>query len=130
MSEDPPSLFTDDVICEWGLQVMSIVTNSHFDAQSKLSVQSLDWKTIEQLIKRKVNLTVFKCLNGVAPKYLSDIFTKIADDGTHSLRDTNADLRLALKSSANGQKCFSFIGAKCWTSLSTEAKQASSKKRL
>ena len=40
-----------------------IVTNSHFDAPSKPLIQSLDWKTIEELINRQVNLTVFKCLN-------------------------------------------------------------------
>ena len=36
-----------------------IVTNSHFDATSKPLIQSLGWKTIEELIDRHVNLTVF-----------------------------------------------------------------------
>ena len=53
-----------------------IVTNSHFDAPSKPMIQSLGWKTIEEIINRQVNLTVFKCLNSIAPKYHCDIFTK------------------------------------------------------
>ena len=53
-----------------------IVTNSPFDASSKPLIQSLGWKTIDELIDRQVNLTVFKCLNSTAPKYLCDIFTK------------------------------------------------------
>ena len=103
-----------------------IVTNSPFDASSKPLIQSLGWKTIEELIDRQVNLTVFKCLNSTAPKYLCDIFTKNTVYATRSLRNTNTDLRLPLKSSANGQKCFSFRGAKCWNGLPTEAKQTTS----
>ena len=34
-----------------------IVTNSHFDALSKPLIQSLGWKTMEELINRQVNLT-------------------------------------------------------------------------
>ena len=51
-----------------------IVTNSPFDAPSKPLIQSLGWETIEQLINRQVDLTVFKCFNSIAPKYLCDIF--------------------------------------------------------
>ena len=47
-------------------------------------------------------------------------------NATHSLRNTNTDLRLPLKGSANGQKFFSFRGGKCWNGLSTEAKQTTS----
>ena len=103
-----------------------IVTNSHFDAPSKPLIQSLGWKTIEELINRQVNLTVFKCLKRIAPKYLCDIFTKNTVNATRSLRNTNTDLRLPLKSSANGQKSFSFRGVKCWNGLSNEAKHTTS----
>ena len=41
-----------------------------------MEIQSLGWITIEQLVNRQVNLTVFKCLNSITPKYLSDIFIK------------------------------------------------------
>ena len=39
---------------------------------------------------------------------------------------TETDLRLPKKRSANGQKCFSFRGAKIWNSLPAESKTASS----
>ena len=47
-----------------------IVTNRQFDAPSKPLIQSLGWKTIQELINRQVNLTVFRCVNSIAPKYL------------------------------------------------------------
>ena len=98
----------------------------HFDAPSKPLIQSLGWKTIEELINRQVNLTVFKCLNSIAPKYLCDIFTKNTVNAKRRLRNTNTDVRLLLKSSANEQICFSFRGAKCWNGLSTEAEHNTS----
>ena len=63
-------------------------------------------------------------LNSIAPKHLCDIFTKKSTvNATHNLRNTDTDLRLPLRSSAKGQKCFSFRGAKCWNGFSTEAKK-------
>ena len=102
------------------------MTNSQFDAPSKPLIQSLGWQTIEQLIDRQSKMTVFKCLNDLAPRYLSELFIKNADCAARNLRNTTTDLRLHLKSSSTGQKCFSFRGAKNWNSLSTEVKQASS----
>ena len=102
-----------------------IVTNSHFDAPSKPLIHSFSWKTIEELINRQANLTVFKSLNSIAPKYLYDILTENSVYATRSLQNTNNDLRLPSRSSAKG-KIISFRGAKCWNSLSTEAKQTSS----
>jgi len=90
------------------------VANSHFDAQSKPLIQSLGWKTIEGLIRRQVNLTVFKCLNSIAPEYLWAIFTKNTVNATRSIRSANSDLRLPLNSSANGEKRFSCRCANCW----------------
>ena len=69
---------------------------------------------------------VYKSLNGLAPHYMSKLFTRNSTGNSRSLRNTATDLRLPKKSSANGQKCFSFRGAKLWNSLPAETKQASS----
>ena len=55
-----------------------IFTNSYVDAPRRPLIQSLGWKTIEQLINRQVNLTACKYLKGIASKCLSNIFTKNA----------------------------------------------------
>ena len=81
---------------------------------------------IEQLIDRQSKLMVFKCLNDLAPKYLSEVFIKNVYCAARNLRNTTTDLRLPLESSSTGQKCFSFRGAKIWNSFSTEVKEASS----
>ena len=65
-------------------------------------------------------------LNELAPQYLSSLFKRNSQCSTRCLRNTETDQRVPKKTSANGQKCFSFRGAKLWNSLSAESKQASS----
>ena len=103
-----------------------IVTNSSFDTPSRPLIEVLGWKTIEQLISIESETMVFKSLNELAPQYLCGLFTKNSQCSTRTLRNTGTDVRLPKKNSANGQKCFSFRGAKLWNSLSAESKQASS----
>ena len=69
---------------------------------------------------------VFKSLNELAPRYLCNLFTKNSQCSSRNLRNTETNLRLPKKKSANGQKCFSFRGAKLWNSLPAESKKASS----
>ena len=57
---------------------------------------------------------------------LNNLFTKNSACSSRSLWNTDSDLRLPKKRSANGQKCFSFLGAKLWNSLPAESKKASS----
>ena len=93
---------------------------------SRPLIERLGWKTIEQLISYQSKTMVFKSLNELAPQYLSSLFKRNSQCSTRCLRNTETDLRVPKKTSANGQKCFSFRGAKLWNSLSAESKQASS----
>ena len=89
-----------------------IITNSSFDTPSRPLIEELGWKTIEELIGNESKTMVFKSLNDLAPQYLCNLFTKNSECSSRSLRNTVTDLRLPKKKSANGQKCFSFRGAK------------------
>ena len=103
-----------------------IVTNSSFDTPSRTLIERLGWRNIEQLISNESKTVVFKSLNELAPQYLSSLFKRNSQCSTRCLRNTETDLRIPKKTSANGQKCFSFRGAKLLNSLSAESKQASS----
>ena len=48
---------------------------------------------------------------------MRNLFTKYSDDRERSLRSTETDLRLPLLKTADGQKAFSYRGAKLWNSL-------------
>ena len=103
-----------------------LITNSSFDAPSLPLIQGLGWKSIKDIIETDTKLMVFKSLNGLAPQYLSDLFTKNLQIAPYNLRNTVTDLRLPKKTTMGGQKAFSYRGAKLWNSLSAEPKQAPS----
>ena len=87
-----------------------IVTS--FDTPSRPLIERLAWRTIEQLISNESKTVVFKSLNELAPQYLSSLFKRNSQCSTRCLRNTETDLRVPKKTSANGQKCFSLRGAK------------------
>ena len=101
-----------------------IITCSRFDASAVPIIKSLGWQTIEEMISSESKIMVFKALNGLAPQYLSELFSSNSQGSHHSLRNTSTDLKLPLMKTGNGQKCFSFRGAKYWNNLSAESKQA------
>ena len=103
-----------------------IVTNSRFDAAIKPMLENLGWKTIDQLISTQSKIVTFKSLKNLAPKYMCDLFNKNSVCFSHNLRNTNTDVRLPMKNTAQGQKAFSFRGAKIWNSLAADAKLAPS----
>ena len=103
-----------------------IVTNSSFDIPSNLLIETLGWKTINELIDTETKTMVFKSLNELAPPYLRSLFMKNSQITSYRLRNTSTDLRLPKKSTENGKKSFSFRGAKLWNSLPANCKQATS----
>ena len=67
---------------------------------------------------------VYKSLNGLAPQYMRKLFTRNSACNSRSLRNSATDLRLPMKTFANGQKFFSFRGAKLWNGLPVETRLA------
>ena len=101
-----------------------IITCSRFDASAVPIIKSLGWQTIEEMIGSESKIMEFKALNGLAPQYLSELFSRNSQGSHHSLPNTSTDLKLPLMKTGNGQKVFSYRGAKYWNSLSAESKQA------
>ena len=63
-----------------------------------------------------------KFINGLTPSYFASLFVKNSHCTSQILRNTSADLRNPKKNISNGQKGFSFRGAKAWKNLPAEAK--------
>ena len=98
------------------------MTNSSHDASAAPVIQNLSWPTISNLIRRATATVTYKSLNSIGPVYMRNLFTKYLDDRERSLRSSETDLRLPLLKTVNGQKAFSYHGAKLWNSLEKEAK--------
>ena len=103
-----------------------ILTISGFGTPSRLLVDMLGYKTIEQLIADESKIMVFKSLHDRAPPYLCDFFTRNSNSSSYVLRNNATDLKFPKKKSCNGQRCFSYRGVKMWNDLPEKTKQASS----
>ena len=101
-----------------------IITGSNYDAPSKPLIKDLGWETIEDLIQYEWQIIVCKSRNGLAPRYLYNMFAASSSDYSYNLRNTATDLKLPKKTSSNGQKGLSYNGVKMWNSLLTESKLA------
>ena len=91
-----------------------IITNSSFDTPSRPLIDQLGWKTIEQLVASESKTMVFKSLHELAPQYLCDLFTRNSKCSSYVLCNSETDLRLPMKKSSNGQKCFCFYHPAMW----------------
>ena len=104
-----------------------IVTNSCYHASSLPLIGSLGWLTITEMIEFETATTVCKSLHGLAPEYMRQMFTKLFENTSRSLRNTNTDLRIPrFFATSYGQRSFSYRGVTVWNKLSTEIKNAPS----
>ena len=71
-----------------------IITGSNYDAPSKPLIESLGWKTINDMIQFESRVMVFKSLNRLTPQYLSDLFVANSTNPSYNLRSTDTDLTL------------------------------------
>ena len=69
-----------------------IVTNSPFDSSATSLIQDLGWPTIEELIHRQTSVMTYKCLNNLAPDYLSSCISKLSDCHTRKLWNSATEL--------------------------------------
>ena len=73
-------------------------------------------------------MPTYKSLNSLAPDYLRKLFATFSDDRDRFLRSSETDLKLPLLKTINGQKAFSYRGAKLWNRLERATKLAPSLK--
>ena len=103
-----------------------IAIKSRSQTLGQTLIKKLGWKTIDERIASESNIMVFKSLQELVSPYMCNLFTKTSQVSSRNLRNTATDLRLPKKNSKNGQKCFSFRGARSWNGLTAELKQPSS----
>ena len=107
-----------------------LITNSPFDASPLPVIRALGWSTVREIIDLESARIVYKSLNGDAPSFMSDMFTKVNVSTTRSLRNSDYDLRVPFLRTTTGQRCFSYQGAKLWNGLSKKTKNMSTLKNF
>ena len=84
----------------------------------------LHWLPVTMRLKFKVLLLCFKCLNGLAPMYLSNLLVPYVPG--RSLRNSNNMLTVPRSSSKAGDQCFAVFAPRLWNALPVSLRTLSS----
>ena len=93
-----------------------------------LALYELHWLPVSLRIDYKILLLTFKCIYGLAPTYLSDLFS-IKSNSLYNLRSTgklSLDHPKGKMLTTLGAKSFSAAAPKLWNGLPVELRQATS----
>ena len=67
---------------------------------------------------------MYKTMNNLVPRYISEKFNRTSVIHRHNLRNTNLNLFVPRPNKEALKKSFSYRGAVLWNSLTPQAKQA------
>ena len=87
-------------------RAVRIVTNSCYDAPPANLITELKWLTVHDMIKQETATIVFKSISGLAPTYLSTLFTKNLTWEIVNLRNRETDLLAPQRKQATAEKHF------------------------
>ena len=88
-------------------------------------LNKLGWLTIEELLNLRDAIMIYKCINGLAPTYLSSKLYKRSDTHTYNTR-LKEHLSLPLCRTSIAQPNFYFRSLKSWNKLSAATRNLSS----
>jgi len=79
----------------------------------------LHWLDITELIQFRIAVTVHRCLNGLAPAYLTELCTPVTQNRSSCRLRSSYCHRLAVSSVklSIGSRCFSVSGPTVWNTL-------------
>lgn len=96
-------------------------------------LKRLKWLPVSSQLYYRNTILAFKCMNCLAPEYLSTIFTKRSDVNSYTTRSSQF-LNIPLFKTASGQRTFYYRTVSIWNSLESNLKLCSNeiifKKRL
>ena len=89
-------------------------------------LKELHWLPIEERIKYKVACLAYKCMEGSAPEYLTDLVTIYHPQRTLRSSCDEKRFKTPLVKLKAGEKCFSYSGPSVWNNLPIESRNAPS----
>ena len=102
-----------------------LITFSSYDADANSLIRQLHWRDLSTQFQIQKALMVYKCLNGLVPKYLSSKFVK-RNETRYFLRDSVNKLFVPFPQTNFMENSFSYSGAVLWNSLPCNVREAKS----
>ena len=92
----------------------------------KTLFSELNWLTFPQRVQYHTCTMVYKALNGLAPEYIGDIFTKVSESHMRNLRSVDNDLlRVPSSRTSYYENSFTISSAKIWNELPLDIRSIS-----
>jgi len=90
-------------------------------------LRDLHWLRSPERIDFKLAVLTYRCLHGLAPRYLSDYIQSVADSNRRRLRSSSSSQLVIRRTrlSTVGDRAFRVAGCRLWNSLSPEVTLAS-----
>ena len=107
-----------------------IITGASYLQRSSHVLCELGWMTLETKRKRQKAILMFKILNGLTPRFLSEMFTHSASFHAYGLRSSRMNLALPKSHTEFYRNSFAFTRPKIWNDLPNTLKEESSLKRF
>ena len=103
-----------------------VITSSSYEIRSKDILKQLGWETLHERRFAHTATMMYRTLNGQAPLYLKEKYTRLCDKTKYDLRNGETNLAIPKPRTESFKKSFEYRGARVWNALPTEAKAASS----
>ena len=79
-------------------------------------LRNIGWFPVKEHLLHRDLVMIYKCMNGLAPRYLCDLFHKRSELNSRVTRNNEA-LHIPLCSTTTGQRSFRYRAAGLWNSL-------------
>ena len=105
-----------------------IISGASYLKRPSVVLRELEWMNLEEMRRRQKGILMFKILNGLAPTYLSEMFTFYTSLYNYGLRSSKMNLELPKNRTNYYKNSFAYNGAKIWNDLPSSLKERSSLK--
>ena len=99
-----------------------IIMNSKKSDHVTPLLRHLNWLPVREQLQYRDSILAFKCINGIAPQYLTSKFKKRSKIHTRNTRNANT-IQIPLFRTAAGQPTFAYRGAKSWNNLNADVRE-------
>ena len=90
-------------------RAVRIATKSNFVAPSIGLIQSLNWPTVNDIIRGETATTVYKSLNGLVPEYLSSLFERRSTRNVRNSETPKLIFRYLYEKLTMGRELYLFV---------------------
>jgi hypothetical protein len=103
-----------------------IIMNMSNDIDHSVALQALGWKPLKTERKKSKAKIMYKLLNKMGPKSLTNLFTYKSEVTNYKLRNISTSLCLPQPRTNNMKNSFMYDGAYLWNSIPKEIRESKS----